>query len=52
VHLINLGRTSVSNIDYPAAYGGLICVAVHDDYGKPLPISSIGMEVDILAPGT
>lgn len=47
----NRGRLQSFNIDYPAAFGSVICVGSHTINGMPSPFTSIGREVDFLAPG-
>ncbi len=47
----NFGMTKTINIGYPAAYGHLICVGSHDSHGKPSSYTSVGKELDLLAPG-
>ena len=39
------------NIWFPARFGNVISVGSHDNHGQPSKISSVGREVDFLAPG-
>ena len=39
------------NIWFPARFGNVISVGSHNNLGQPSEISSIGREVDFLAPG-
>lgn len=39
------------NIWFPAWFGNVIGVGSHDDFGQPSKMSSVGREVDFLAPG-
>lgn len=47
----NEGRKTMRNILYPSRLGGLLCIGGHDAYGKPIPLSSCGRELDFLALG-
>ncbi len=47
----NTGTTSRNTISYPAKLGNVICIGAHSCYGAVQSFSSIGREVDFLAPG-
>ena len=47
----NTGISEIVNISFPARYGNVLCVGSHDFYGSTSDFSSIGREVDFLAPG-
>lgn len=47
----NLGRSRSNTIEPPGAYGGVITVASHDDSGVRSRFSSMGGELDVMAPG-
>ena len=47
----NSGMRSVSNITYPAKFGNVLCIGSHDTHGCKSDFSSIGREIDFLAPG-
>lgn len=44
-------RSSLNEINPPGSYGGVITVASHDDAGKRSSFSSMGGELDLMAPG-
>lgn len=44
-------RSSLNEINPPGSYGGVITVASHDDAGKRSSFSSMGGELDMMAPG-
>ncbi|XP_035658322.1 subtilisin-like [Branchiostoma floridae] len=47
----NDGRKGMTNIAFPARFGDVICVGSHDRFGQPSLFSSVGRELDFLAPG-
>ena len=47
----NDGQMHSHSIGYPARYGHVICVGSHDRKGHPSHFSSVGRELDLLAPG-
>lgn len=48
----NRGRlSSLNEINPPGSYGGVITVASHNDAGKRSSFSSMGGELDLMAPG-
>lgn len=47
----NQGRRRRRNVQFPARYGGALCVGGHDANGQGLPMSAVGQEVDVLALG-
>ena len=48
----NYGKGERMPIRYPARLGGLLCIGSHDNKGLPSRFSSIGRELDFLAPGS
>ncbi|GAB0489736.1 hypothetical protein MMPV_000961 [Pyropia vietnamensis] len=44
-------RSSLNEINPPGSYGGVITVASHDDAGRRSSFSSMGGELDLMAPG-
>lgn len=47
----NQGSRNSTNVMYPARFGHTLCVGSCDNNGVHLPWSSIGREIDLLAPG-
>ncbi len=47
----NTGQISRNTISYPAKLGNVICIGAHSLYGSIQGFSSVGREVDFLAPG-
>eukprot|EP01130_Rhizamoeba_saxonica_P002155 TRINITY_DN1196_c0_g1_i1.p1 TRINITY_DN1196_c0_g1~~TRINITY_DN1196_c0_g1_i1.p1 ORF type:complete len:664 (+),score=98.36 TRINITY_DN1196_c0_g1_i1:72-2063(+) len=47
----NYGRINQRNILFPGKLGNVICIGGHDHFAQPLPLSSVGREVDFLALG-
>lgn len=47
----NDGRLRTNSIGYPARYGDVICVGSCSTSGHPSAFTSVGREVDLLAPG-
>lgn len=47
----NDGYSSHMSIAHPASLGNVICVGSHAIQGRPSPFSSVGREIDFLAPG-
>lgn len=47
----NVGRRHKYNIGYPARFGNVLCIGSHTLNGQPSEFTSIGREVDFLAPG-
>lgn len=44
-------RSTLNEINPPGSFGGLITVASHDDAGRRSTFSSMGGELDLMAPG-
>lgn len=47
----NDGYSKRYNIGYPGLYGNVICVGSHNKNGQPSDFTSVGREVDFIAPG-
>ena len=50
--VVAAGNDSHSDVSYPCAYSGVICVGSHNRQGLISEFSNNGTQVDILAPGT
>ena len=47
----NIGQTSSNTISYPSRLGNVLCIGAHTWHGTSHSFSSIGREIDFLAPG-
>ncbi len=47
----NAGKLYKYNISYPGRLGSVLCVGSHTANGQPSAFTSVGREVDFLAPG-
>ena len=47
----NIGHTETNSIAYPSRLGNVLCIGAHTSYGQAQEFSSVGREVNFLAPG-
>ena len=47
----NIGLTSSNTISYPSRLGNVLCIGAHTWHGTSHGFSSVGREIDFLAPG-
>lgn len=47
----NIGQTGSNTISYPSRLGNVLCIGAHTWHGTSHSFSSVGREIDFLAPG-